>query len=73
MNNRCEFLNFEIVWVQYKLHLIENFSDNVKKCINNSDKRFIIFPVGIELREGSHANYLIYDKTLNEYQSRGNE
>lgn len=68
MNNRCEFLNFEIVWVQYKLHLIENFSDNVKKCINNSDKRFIIFPVGIELREGSHANYLIYDKTLNEIE-----
>jgi len=60
MNTRCEFLNFEIVWVHQKLYLIEGFYDRVKKCIDNN-KRFIIIPVGIELRAGSHANYLIYD------------
>lgn len=68
MNTRCEFLNFEIVWVQYKLHLVENFSANVLECLKNTSKRFMIFPVGIELREGSHANYLIYDKQLNEIE-----
>lgn len=60
MNTRCEFLNFEIVWVHQKLYLIEGFYDRIKKCIDNN-KRFIIIPVGIELRAGSHANYLIYD------------
>lgn len=68
MNTRCEFLNFEIVWVQYKLHLVENFINNVSKCLQTTDKRFVIFPIGIELREGSHANYLIYDRVLNEIE-----
>jgi ankyrin repeat protein len=68
MSNRCEFLNFEIVWVQYKLHLIQQFDEHVLNCLKNSDKRFIIFAVGIELREGSHANYLIYDKKQNEVE-----
>ena len=68
MNTRCEFLNFEIVWVQYKLHLVDNFTNQFNKCINSSNKRFIILPIGIELREGSHANYLLYDKEINEIE-----
>jgi len=75
MSNRCEFLNFEIVWVQYKLHLIDNFDENILKCIKNQNKRFIIIPVGIELREGAHANYLIYDKIKNDihrFEPHGN-
>lgn len=66
MNSRCEFLNFEIVWVQYKLHIIDNFSKKILNCLKN--KRYIIFPVGIELHEGSHANYLLYDKQSNEIE-----
>jgi ankyrin repeat protein len=68
VNSKCEFLNFEIVWVQYKLHLVENFQENFNECLKKSNKRFVILPIGIELREGSHANYLIYDKKLNEIE-----
>ncbi|AYV78955.1 MAG: ankyrin repeat protein, partial [Edafosvirus sp.] len=68
MNTRCEFLNFEIVWIHQKLYLIENFSEHFKKCLSNNNKKFIIIPLGIEMRQGSHANYLIYDKTLNEIE-----
>jgi ankyrin repeat protein len=68
MNTKCEFLNFEIVWVHQKLHLIENFYENFRKCNNKKEVRFVIVPIGIELREGSHANYLIYDKENNEIE-----
>jgi ankyrin repeat protein len=60
MNTKCEFLNFEIVWVHQKLYLMEGFYDNIKKCLKKQ-KKFIIIPIGIEMREGSHAGYLIYD------------
>jgi len=68
MNSRCEFLNFEIVWVQYKLHIVNDFDKKILNCIKNSDKRYMVFPVGIDLHEGSHANYLLYDKKTNEIE-----
>lgn len=64
MNSQCEFLNFEIVWVHQKLYLVEGFYDQFRKSM--ATKRFIIIPVGIEMREGSHANYIIYDSSTNE-------
>jgi hypothetical protein len=67
MNGRCEFLNFEIIWVKYKLYVIDGFSDLFNTCIN-SDARFIIIPLGIEMKNGSHANYLIYDKLIKEVE-----
>lgn len=67
MNNRCEFLNFEIVWIEYKLYMIDSFSDMFNSCIK-SNARFIIIPLGIEMKSGSHANYLIYDKTIQEIE-----
>lgn len=60
MNNKCEFLNFEIVWVHQRLYLMEGFFDHLKKCINSKAK-FIIIPIGIEMKEGNHAGYIIYD------------
>lgn len=66
MNTKCEFLNFEIIWVHQRLYLMDGFYDNFKKCIKNS--RFIIIPIGIEMREGSHAGYLIYDNKLQEVE-----
>lgn len=60
MNNRCEFLNFEVVWVNQKLYLIDGFFDKIRKCIDKK-AQFIIIPLGIEMKEGTHANYLIYD------------
>lgn len=68
MNTHCEFLNFEIVWVYHKLYLMDDFVDNFKKCNSSNNIRFIIIPIGIELREGSHANYLIYDKNNKEVE-----
>lgn len=61
INSKCEFLNFEILWVNYKLYINENFNILLNKCIDNNNKIFIIIPIGIELHNGGHANYLIYD------------
>lgn len=68
MNTHCEFLNFEIVWVYNKLYLMDDFVDNFKKCINKKGVRYVIIPLGIEMREGSHANYIIYDIKTNEIE-----
>jgi len=68
VSNKCEFLNFEIVWVFNKIHFIENLDYLLDKCIYNDSKRFIIIPIGIELNQGSHANYLIIDKELCEIE-----
>lgn len=60
MNNRCEFLNFEVVWVNQKLYLTDGFFDKIKNCIIKK-KKFIVIPLGIEMKEGSHAGYIIFD------------
>lgn len=73
---RCEFLNFEAVWVYQKLHFSEGFIDNFLKCIKNKNIQFIIIPFGIEMREGSHANYLIYDikaKEIERFEPYGSQ
>lgn len=67
MNGRCEFINFEIVWAGYKLHMIHNFTEYFNNCIV-SKARFIIIPLGIEMKTESHANYLIYDKSIKELE-----
>ena len=67
-NTKCEFLNFELVWVYHKLYLSDNFIEEFKSCSKKKGIRFIIIPLGIELREGSHANMLIYDLKLNEIE-----
>ena len=65
---KCEFLNFEIVWVYKKLFFSDNFIQNFNMCRSNKTTRFIIIPLGIELKNGSHANYLIYDAKSNEIE-----
>jgi hypothetical protein len=67
MSNRSEFLNFEIVWTHLKLYIMGNFYDILNKCMS-SNKRFIVIPIGIELTNGSHANYMIYDRDINEIE-----
>lgn len=67
-SSRCEFLNFEIVWVYKKLFFSNNFIENFNICFSKKNIRFIIIPLGIELENGSHANYIIYDKTTNEIE-----
>lgn len=65
---KCEFLNFEVVWVYQKMYLSTDFEANFQKCMKNDQKRFIIIPLGIEMRSGNHANYLIFDKKTNELE-----
>ena len=64
MGSRSDFLNFEIVWVHQKLYLVDDFYDRIKDCISGGAE-FIIIPLGIEMKAGSHANYIIYDVKAN--------
>jgi len=61
INDNCEFINFEIVWKDSKLIMIENFVTLFEKALENK-RRFIIIPIGIEIKNGSHSNYLLFDK-----------
>lgn len=61
------FLNFEILWVDFQLFFPENFNTELKNCLKKNI-RFIIFPLGIEIKNASHANYLIFDKNNNEIE-----
>jgi len=73
MGSRSEFLNFEIVWVHQKLYLVENFYDKINEC-KSKNIEFIIIPLGIEMKAGSHANYIIYDikkKTVERFEPHG--
>lgn len=60
-NPTTEYINFEIVWVYQKLFFPSNFDKLIKSCIENKQMHHIIIPIGIELHNGSHANYIIYD------------
>jgi ankyrin repeat protein len=61
INDNCEFISFEIVWKDNKLIMIENFVLLFEKALTNNN-RFIIIPIGIEIKNGSHSNYLLFDK-----------
>lgn len=60
INSKCEALHFELLWIYPKLYIIDNFAELIKKCIYKKSK-YIIIPLGIDLDNGSHANYIIYD------------
>jgi ankyrin repeat protein len=62
-----EYMNFELTWINNKLYVPTIF----KEVINNFIKkkyRFFICPLGVEMKEESHANYIIYDSTTNELE-----
>jgi ankyrin repeat protein len=66
MNDNCEFLNFEFIWINHNLYIDDTFFINFKKLISKC--KFIIIPIGIIFKTGSHAGYLIYDSELNEIE-----
>jgi ankyrin repeat protein len=66
-NNNCELIHFEIIWSNKRLFIDPAFIINFTNCLK-SNKRFIIIPIGIEMKEGSHAGYLIYDDKLKEIE-----
>jgi len=72
MSTRGEFLNFEVIWVNQKLYITEDFFERIDDCKRKAE--FIIIPLGIELNNGSHANYIIYDvlnKTVERFEPHG--
>ncbi len=68
MKNNCEFLNFEIVFMNNRIYFTESFEMLLQKSIANEMKRFIIIPIGIDTFQGAHANYLIIDKQTHEIE-----
>lgn len=67
-NNLTDYLNFEIIWSFYKIFYPNDFDKEFLKCKNNTNVRFIIIPLGIELYNGNHANYILYDTKNNEIE-----
>ncbi len=67
-NVECEIINFELMWAYDKLYIIDNFGDKFKQCIGVKNKRFIIIPLGLILKDSGHANYLIYDDIKKEVE-----
>lgn len=65
--NKCNFFTFEIVWANKKLTIGKNFSNHFNECLHKK-KRFVIIPLGIEMNEGNHAGYLIYDAKIKELE-----
>ena len=73
IGSKTEFLNFEIIWVNKKIYLINEFFEKINEC-KSKNSNFIIIPLGIEMKEGSHANYIIYDlinKTVERFEPNG--
>jgi len=67
INDFCNFIHFEIIWTNNKMILIDDFINLFNDC-RVKDINFILIPIGIEMDNGSHANYLIYDKNSNEIE-----
>lgn len=67
-----EYMNFEITWLHNKLFVPSTFVETTTKFLNESKKnkkaRFFICPLGIEVNNESHANYIIYDGYTNELE-----
>jgi ankyrin repeat protein len=62
-----EFMNFEITWLYQKIFFPNNM-DTIISEFKNSQKKFLIIPLGIHQDNGAHANILIYDSELNELE-----
>ena len=71
---KVEFLNFEIMWIYQKLFFPTDFENKVNKTLKDSNIKFIIISLAIELSNGSHANILIWDiknKNISRFEPHG--
>lgn len=57
-----DFLNFELIWSFHKLFIPTIFKQQITNFFADDTKRYLVFPLGIELSNGAHANILLYDK-----------
>jgi ankyrin repeat protein len=60
-----DFLNYEIIWSFHKMFIPNNIKSTIEKFKNDDSKEYLVFPVGIELSNGAHANILLYKKSTN--------
>lgn len=60
-------LTFEIIWKNNNLIINKLFTALLVEK-KKSSSRFIVMPLGIEILENAHSNYLIYDNKLNEIE-----
>lgn len=71
-NGVCNFMGFEIEWIDYQLHIPSTKTITLQNILNNhitnNKYRFFIIPIGIQLyinnQYYAHANYLIFDYKL---------
>jgi len=62
-----EYFNFEITWLYQKLFYPSNM-DLIIQSFKDSNKRFLVIPLGIHQDNGAHANILLYDLKNNEIE-----
>ena len=86
-DGNCNFIGFEIDWIDYQLHIPFSSSTTLQNIlVNNIDKnnnykyRFFIIPIGIQLyidnEYYAHANYLLFDfktQTIERFEPYGSE
>jgi ankyrin repeat protein len=73
IKNTVDFLNFEIIWLYQDIFYPIGLNDVINQ-FKNSNKNFLIIPLGIELDNGAHANIIIIDKqlmTIERYEPNG--
>ena len=71
----CNYLGFEIIWDGERIKTNIDFDQKLKNCIVENNN-FIIIPLGIDLKNKGHSNYLIYDVKKNElerFEPHGNK
>ena len=56
---KLDFSNFEIIWAFQKIFFPTYFDEEIKKAMKKYN--YIIIPIGIETRQGAHANILFWD------------
>jgi hypothetical protein len=65
---RGEFLNIELLWINYKLFFPTNFDIQFTQLLKNKSCHLIMMPLGIDIAIGGHSNMLIYDTQTNELE-----
>lgn len=68
IDQNCKLMNYIIIWAFNMMYFSDSLDKYIKGCQLDKSKKYIIIPVGIVLQNGSHSNYLLYDKITNEIE-----
>lgn len=67
-DQNCKLMNYMIVWAFQTIYFSEKLDKLMKYCRTKESNRYTIIPLGIVLQNGTHSNYLLYDKQTNEIE-----